>query len=132
MDIWIIVIILLVCAVVLLGASFFVKDKKNEALLAQVAEWTLPLTEELKDVKKRLATLEKETGMEAPGKELPLKKVNDLTKRQIIGLFEKGLTYDAISEQLALPETTVQLVVDNHLEKQGLSKKGEEQRDAEK
>lgn len=129
MDLWIIVIILLACAIILLGASFFIKEKPDEALLTQVAEWSLPLTKELQDVKERLTVLEKGAGMEKDVTERPLKKVNDLIKRQVISLYEKGLTYDAISEQLGLPETTVQLLVDNHLEKQ---EQGEEQNDAEK
>lgn len=119
MDLWIIVIILLACAIILLAASFFVKDNTADSIMSQVTDFTIPLVEELSAVKKRLDSLEKAAGKDSiPVSEPQIKKIDDLTKRQIITLFQRSMTFDEISEQLNLPETTVQLIVDNHVEKQ--------------
>ncbi len=47
--------------------------------------------------------------------------MHGLTKQHIVTLYNQGETLDDIAEQLNVPVTTVQLVVDNYLEERSLS-----------
>ena len=114
MDLWLIVIILLAIAIILLIVSFFVKEEESP-LLSQIADFTLQMTEEMHELKTRVTKLEQEVmAEEADEKEIPIKKLNAVTKQHVVKLFQQGKTYDEIGEQLELPETTVQLIIDNY------------------
>ena len=111
MELWPIIILLLVISSILLVISFFVKNN-DDGVLAEVAEYTLQMTEEIQALKTRITQLEKNLG--TPNEEITVKKVNDITKKQVLKLYENGKTFDEIADQLTLPETTVELVIDNH------------------
>lgn len=117
MNLWILVIILLVIAVVLLIISFFAKED-DHALLTEIGTFTLQMTEDMHGLKNRIAAIEKSLSEEENNEpeELPVKKLNAITKQHAITLHQKGKTIDEIAEQLVLPETTVQLILDNHQE----------------
>ncbi|AQS52994.1 hypothetical protein BW727_100601 [Jeotgalibaca dankookensis] len=111
MELWPIIILLLVISSILLVISFFVNNN-DDGVLAEVAEYTLQMTEEIQALKTRITQLEKNLG--TPNEEITVKKVNDITKKQVLKLYENGKTFDEIADQLTLPETTVELVIDNH------------------
>lgn len=114
MELWPVVIVFLAIAIILLLISFFVKEDESP-LLNEVADFTMQITEELHQLRTKVTQLEKsiqETGQEE--KELPIKKINAVTKKHVLTLHQQGKTYDEIAEQLELPETTVQLLIDNH------------------
>lgn len=114
MELWPLVIILFAAAIILLILSFFVKED-DDGVMTEVADFTLQLTEELHILKTRVTQLEKALGnKESEEETIAVKKLNDITKQQILSLYEKGKTFDEIAEQLDLPETTVDLVIDNH------------------
>lgn len=116
MNLWIIVIILLVSAILLLLISFFTKEEEH-ALLTEVSDFTLQITEDVHALKTRLSTVEKIVKEDSSENEnLPIKKMTAVTKQHAVSLHEKGKTIDEIAEQLNLPETTVQLILDNHQE----------------
>lgn len=116
MELWPIVIILFASATILSIVSFFMKED-DDGVMTEVADFTLQLTEEMHILKTRVAQLEKALGdKETEEESIPVKKLNEVTKKQIISLNEKGKTFDEIAEQLNVPETTVDLVVDNHLD----------------
>ena len=117
MEQWTIVIVLLTIAIILLFASFFVKDNDRK-FVDEMSEYTLQLTEEIHELKRRLIAVEEELGKENPVSEdsKNRKKVHSWTKQHIITLYTSGRTFDEIAEQLSVPITTVQLVVDNYIE----------------
>lgn len=117
MEQWTIVIVLLTIAIILLFASFFVKDNDRK-FADEMSEYTLQLTEEIHELKQRIIAVEEELGKEVPVSEdsQTVKKVHNLTKQHIITLYTSGRTFDEIAEQLSVPITTVQLVVDNYIE----------------
>ncbi|UJF14891.1 hypothetical protein LZ578_07675 [Jeotgalibaca sp. MA1X17-3] len=116
MELWMIVIILLAIAIILLFISFFSKNK-DSAMTAEITDFTLQMTKDLRSLKKRVVELEEASGITVPQEEVTgPKKINELTKQQTIRLYEQGNTFDEIAEKLEIPETTVQLIVDNHLE----------------
>ncbi|MGP6146166.1 hypothetical protein [Jeotgalibaca sp. A122] len=114
MELWPIVIVLFALAIILLVVSFFVKED-DDGVITEVAEFTLQMTEEMHILKTRVSQLEKALGnTETEDQSITVKKLSDVTKQQVLSLYEKGKTFDEIAEQLSLPETTVELVIDNH------------------
>lgn len=114
MELWPIVIILFALSIILLLVSFFVKED-DAGVITEVADFTLQMTEEMHILKTRVTQLEKALGnTEAEDNPIVIKKLSDVTKQQVLKLYEKGKTFDEIAEQLTLPETTVELVIDNH------------------
>ena len=111
-----IVIILLAIAIILLFISFFTKNKEN-AITTEITDFTLQMTKDLHSLKKRVVELEEASGIAIPQEDIPSpKKINELTKQQTIRLYEQGNTFDEIAKKIEIPETTVQLIIDNHLE----------------
>lgn len=111
-----IVIILLAIAIVLLFISFFSK-KQDTTMTAEITDFTLQMTKDLHSLKKRVSELEEISGISIHHEDTTgPKKINELTKQQTVRLYEQGNTFDEIAEKLEIPETTVQLIVDNHLE----------------
>ncbi|MGP6140019.1 DUF6115 domain-containing protein [Jeotgalibaca sp. A127] len=114
MELWPIVIVLFALAIILLVVSFFVKED-DDGVITEVAEFTLQMTEEMHILKTRVSQLEKALGnTETEDQSITVKKLSDVTKQQVLSLYKKGKTFDEIAEQLSLPETTVELVIDNH------------------
>lgn len=114
MELWPIVIIMFAVAIILLILSFFIKED-DDGVITEVADFTLHITEEMHILKTRITQLEKALGnIDSEKEPIAVKKLNDITKQQVLSLYEKGKTFDEIAEQLNLPETTVDLVIDNH------------------
>ena len=69
----------------------------------------LEVVQETTPVEEEVTTVE-EVAVEESG------RLHNVTKQQIITLFSHGNSVETISEQLTLPVSTVQLVIDNYFE----------------
>ncbi|AXY25891.1 hypothetical protein CL176_07705 [Suicoccus acidiformans] len=141
MDIWILVIVLLAIAIVLLVASFFAEDDVD--VEERINEYSVQQSQELYNVKTRLAELEQQTTF-APvagptsdtypeegeptiayeedvlevGEEIAVEPeaVSDEAHQQIIQLYSQGYTMHEISQAVNLNTITIQNVVDDYIE----------------
>ena len=133
MQLWILVCILLVVAIVLFALSIYVKDDNVQD---QLDEFTAQQSQELYAMKTRLAELEKaareqeavkvevpeQTGnhyVEAeaePALEVNLYDVSDLTREEVIRLYSQGYTMHEISHHVALSQEIIQSIVDDYIE----------------
>ena len=133
MQLWILVCILLVVAIVLFALSIYVKDDNVQD---QLDEFTAQQSQEFYAMKTRLAELEKaareqeavkvevpeQTGnhyVEAeaePALEVNLDDVSDLTREEVIRLYSQGYTMHEISHHVALSQEIIQSIVDDHIE----------------
>ena len=133
MQLWILVCILLVVAIVLFALSIYVKDDNVQD---QLDEFTAQQSQEFYAMKTRLAELEKaareqeavkvevpeQTGnhyVEAeaePALEVTLDDVSDLTREEVIRLYSQGYTMHEISHHVALSQEIIQSIVDDYIE----------------
>lgn len=133
MQLWILVCILLVVAIVLFALSIYVKDDNVQD---QLDEFTAQQSQEFYAMKTRLAELEKaareqeavkvevpeQTGnhyVEAeaePALEVNLDDVSDLTREEVIRLYSQGYTMHEISHHVALSQKIIQSIVDDYIE----------------
>ena len=133
MQLWILVCILLVVAIVLFALSIYVKDDNVQD---QLDEFTAQQSQEFYAMKTRLAELEKaareqeavkvevpeQTGnhyVEAeaePALEVNLDDVSDLTREGVIRLYSQGYTMHEISHHVALSQEIIQSIVDDYIE----------------
>ena len=133
MQLWILVCILLVVAIVLFALSIYVKDDNVQD---QLDEFTAQQSQEFSAMKTRLAELEKaareqevvkvevpeQTGnhyVEAeaePALEVNLDDVSDLTREEVIRLYSQGYTMHEISHHVALSQEIIQSIVDDYIE----------------
>ena len=133
MQLWILVCILLVVAIVLFALSIYVKDDNVQD---QLDEFTAQQSQEFYAMKTRLAELEKatreqeavkvevpeQTGnhyVEAeaePALEVNLDDVSDLTREEVIRLYSQGYTMHEISHHVALSQEIIQSIVDDYIE----------------
>lgn len=132
MDIWILVIALLAIAVVLLIASFYVRDGHN--IDEKIEELQIQQSEELFGIKSRITEIERELKDPAslftsqvanvqlaeettPAvEEMEITEISDLTKEEVIRLYSQGFTMQEIADDVALTINTVQLIVDDYIE----------------
>ena len=130
MQLWILVCILLVVAIVLFALSIYVKVQD------QLDEFMAQQSQEFYAMKTRLAELEKaareqeavkvevpeQTGnhyVEAeaePALEVNLDDVSDLTREEVIRLYSQGYTMHEISHHVALSQEIIQSIVDDYIE----------------
>ena len=133
MQLWILVCILLVVAIVLCALSIYVKDDNVQD---QLDEFTAQQSQEFYAMTTRLAELEKaareqevvkvempeQTGnhyVEAeaePALEVNLDDVSDLTREEVIRLYSQGYTMHEISHHVALSQEIIQSIVDDYIE----------------
>lgn len=131
MQLWILVCILLVVAIVLFALSIYVKDDNVQD---QLDEFTAQQSQEFYAMKTRLAELEKaareqeavkvevpeQTGnhyVEAEAAlEVNLDDVSDLTREEVIRLYSQGYTMHEISHHVALSQEIIQSIVDDYIE----------------
>jgi hypothetical protein len=133
MQLWILVCILLVVAIVLFALSIYVKDDNVQD---QLDEFTAQQSQEFYAMKTRLAELEKaareqeavkvevpeQTGnhyVEAeaePALEVNFDDVSDLTREEVIRLYSQGYTMHEISHHVALSQEIIQSIVDDYIE----------------
>ena len=133
MQLWILVCILLVVAIVLFALSIYVKDDNVQD---QLDEFTAQQSQEFYAMKTRLAELEKAAreqeavAVEAPAQvgnhyveaeaepalELGLDDVSDLTREEVIRLYSQGYTMNEISHHVALSQEIIQTIVDDYIE----------------
>ena len=133
MQLWILVCILLVVAIVLFALSIYVKDDNVQD---QLDEFTAQQSQEFYAMKTRLSELEKaareqevvkvevpeQTGnhyVEAeaePALEVNLDDVSDLTREEVIRLYSQGYTMHEISHHVALSQEIIQSIVDDYIE----------------
>ena len=133
MQLWILVCILLVVAIVLFALSIYVKDDNVQD---QLDEFTAQQSQEFYAMKTRLVELEKaareqeavkvevpeQTGnhyVEAeaePALEVNLDDVSDLTREEVIRLYSQGYTMHEISHHVALSQEIIQSIVDDYIE----------------
>lgn len=144
MHVWVVVLALLALAVFFLFISLFLKDNHNEEEIDELAEGLLELNREVYSLKKKIQELEGTTVYKGPSVEPTYEEVraaktaevrvaeeteaveeataeesgrlHNVTKQQIITLFSHGNSVESISEQLNVPVSTVQLVIDNYFE----------------
>ena len=134
MHVWVVVLALLALAVFFLFISLFLKDNHNEEEIDELAEGLLELNREVYSLKKKIQELEGTTVYKGPSVEPTCEEVraaktaveevtaeesgrlHNVTKQQIITLFSHGNSVESISEQLNVPVSTVQLVIDNYFE----------------
>ena len=144
MHVWVVVLALLALAVFFLFISLFLKDNQNEEEIDELAEGLLELNREVYSLKKKIQELEGTTVYKGPSveptyeevraaktAEVPVAEITEaveettaeesgrlhnVTKQQIITLFSHGNSVESISEQLNVPVSTVQLVIDNYFE----------------
>lgn len=135
MDIWILVMALLAIAIVLLIASIYAKD--NQSIENQLEELQIQQSQELYNIKTRVAEIEKELKEPAPltfsntqsyvaetdedqlveaVSEVDLGEISELTKEEVIRLYSQGFTMQEISDDVALNVNTVQTIVDDYIE----------------
>lgn len=112
-GIWIIVILLFAASVALLIASFFKKDSSNQ-LQEEVEELSLDMLHDIHIMKQRVAFLEQKMDIEPP-EENKKERVLDITKKQVIKLYTRGVTVEEISSELKLQESTVQAIIDEYI-----------------
>ena len=133
MQLWILVCILLVVAIVLFALSIYVKDDNVQD---QLDEFTAQQSQEFYAMKTRLAELEKAAReqeavkVEVPGQtgnhyveaeaepalEVNLDDVSDLTREEVIRLYSQGYTMHEISHHVALSQEIIQSIVDDYIE----------------
>ena len=133
MQLWILVCILLVVAIVLFALSIYLKDDNVQD---QLDEFTAQQSQEFYAMKTRLAEREKaareqevvkvempeQTGnhyVEAeaePALEVNLDDVSDLTREEVIRLYSQGYTMHEISHHVALSQEIIQSIVDDYIE----------------
>ncbi len=71
---------------------------------------------EVEDVEPVVETLEVSEVYQEEEPESDVKKLHNITKQHIITLYSQGCEMDEISEQLSVPMSTVQLVIENYFE----------------
>lgn len=81
--------------------------KQSEVRVAEKP--VLEVVQEMTPVEEEVTTVE-EVAVEESG------RLHNVTKQQIITLFSHGNSVETISEQLNVPVSTVQLVIDNYFE----------------
>ena len=122
MQLWILVCILLVVAIVLFALSIYVKDDNVQD---QLDEFTAQQSQEFYAMKTRLAELEKAAREqevvkvevpEEPALEVNLDDVSDLTREEVIRLYSQGYTMHEISHHVALSQEIIQSIVDDYIE----------------
>ena len=87
-------------------------EEARAAKQAEVRVAEKPVVEEVQEttpVEEEVTTVE-EVAVEESG------RLHNVTKQQIISLFSHGNSVETISEQLNVPVSTVQLVIDNYFE----------------
>ena len=87
-------------------------EEVRAAKAAEVRVAEKPVVEEVQEttpVEEEVTTVEK-VAVEESG------RLHNVTKQQIITLFSHGNSVESISEQLNVPVSTVQLVIDNYFE----------------
>lgn len=141
-QLWVIVVGLLALSAIFFFISLFLKDNNYEEELDEISESLLELNREIYSLKKQLQELEEKnkpaksyvsgettslytqatTALKTPlqqeeeGSGMDVRRLHNITKQHIITLYSHGNTFDQIAEQLNVPVTTVQLVVDNYFE----------------
>lgn len=144
MEIWILIIVLLAIAIILLIASFFTQDTND--IDRELSEFTVQQSEEMYQLKQRIAHLEQHQGIIPPsftldtepdelivGQEeavlvtddygneeliehITIDDIDDNTYEEIIRLYSQGYTMSEISQQIDLSTQLVQSVIDNYIE----------------
>ena len=137
MHVWIVVVALLALAVFFLFISLFLKDNQYEDELDELSEGLLELNREVYSLKKKIQELEGTPIYRAPVEQAPQpepeftfipqpvseptvsqteEELHSITRKHILTLFSHGGSYEEIAEQLNLPVSTVQLVIDSYFE----------------
>lgn len=126
MEIWLLVAGLLIIAIALLVASFYVKEETNSDVQEELQ---IRQSEEILLIKERLAEVESlinqslasfndglEQVEEPLVEEVELSEISDLTKEEVIRLYSQGYTMQEIANDVALNIKTVQLIIDDYIE----------------
>ncbi len=112
MQLWILVCILLVVAIVLFALSIYVKDDNVQDQLDEfTAQQEAVAVEAPAQVGNHYVEAEAE-----PALELGLDDVSDLTREEVIRLYSQGYTMHEISHHVALSQEIIQTIVDDYIE----------------
>ncbi|UUX34582.1 hypothetical protein [Fundicoccus culcitae] len=140
MDIWILVIVLLVIAVILLVLSLYNNDSKD--IEKQLNEFTTQQSQEMYSIKSRLSELEKgyrfnDSDLVDPvegnevinysedtvvvtentaTEETTLAEVSNETREEVIRLYSQGYTMHEIGHEVALNTRVIQDIIDDYIE----------------
>ena len=141
MHVWVVVLALLALAVFFLFISLFLKDREVYSLKKKIQELegttvykgpsVEPTYEEVRAAKQSEVRVAEKPVLEVVQETTPVEeevttveevaveesgRLHNVTKQQIITLFSHGNSVETISEQLNVPVSTVQLVIDNYFE----------------
>lgn len=139
MDIWILVIVLLVIAVILFVLSLYNNDTKD--IEKQLNEFTTQQSQEMYSIKSRLSELEKDyhfdndnTDRQLEDQELvdydnttevtenvtitetTIAEVSDDTRDEVIRLYSQGYTMHEIGHEVSLNTRIIQDIIDDYIE----------------
>lgn len=135
MDIWILVIVLLVIAIVLLGASFYGEEESD--IDEKLSEFSIQQSEELYQIKTRLSELEQghtytnvneniydnysngstvEDYLVEEAVTVEAEEVSDDVRDRVIQLYSQGYTMHEMNQEVHLTPATIQAIVDDYIE----------------
>lgn len=130
MEIWILVMILLVIAIVLFVASIYTTEEEN--LEEQLSEFETRQSQEIHSIKTRINELEMQMTPEAiepfvdmetelydnntPFEVVELSEISDLTKEEVIRMYSQGATTQEIAHSVAVSVETVKMIIEDYIE----------------
>lgn len=131
MEIWILVCILLVLAIIFFVMSIYAKD---DSIQAHLDEFSIQQAHEIAALKARISELETMhlEGQVAPNAVLTstnyateeyvedasisVEEISDMTREEVIRLYSQGYTMSEIAHHVALRPETIQTIVDDYIE----------------
>lgn len=131
MEIWILVGILLVLAIVFFVMSIYAKD---DSIQAHLDEFSIQQAHEIAALKARIVELETvhldaqsltkdtvsttrySTDEYVEDSSISVEEISDMTREEVIRLYSQGYTMSEIAHHVALRPETIQVIVDDYIE----------------
>lgn len=131
MEIWLLVVVLLVIAIILLVASLFTKNDND--VEEHFNDLFIQQSQEINQLKTRIAELEQSiyhnqptsapqetvefidnTPQERP--EINIKDISEEARNTIVNMYSQGYTMQEIHHEVGLDHMTIQSIVDDYIE----------------